>query len=183
LGEWVCSVSNKRNCGEPFRQPTVQFCLDVEPERIVPVEITVETNLHATVNFGPPPCTRTAVAAFLGDPSTGRSDRDVFRFDGEAGETITVTLDRDGTSGSSGESAELVLREDRGDRLDTIEGSLPLDLTITLPEAGSYAVEASEVGKSAGDPFRGHYRLMLTSDAGEHRGDSLLLEPTSRTEP
>jgi hypothetical protein len=94
-----------------------------------------------------------------------------------------VRLEPDGASGGAGEIAELVLREDRGDRLDTIEGSLPLELTITLPEAGSYAVEASEVGKSAGEPFRGHYRLTVTSDAGENRGDSLLLEPTSRTEP
>jgi len=181
LGEWRCWRKAVEACGVPIRRPDVEFCLDVEPDRVVPVELTWEGRL--VVNFGPPPCTRTAVVAFLGDPSTGRSDRDVFRFDGEAGETIIMTLDRDGASGSTGEIAELILREERGDRLDTIEGSLPLELTITLPEAGTYAVEASGVGKSGGDPFRGHYRLTVTSDAGENRGDSLLLEPTSRTEP
>jgi hypothetical protein len=67
--------------------------------------------------------------------------------------------------------------------LDAQSGALALELTITLPEAGSYAVETLEVGKSGKDLFRGHYRLTVRSNVGKSRGESLLLEPTSRTEP
>jgi hypothetical protein len=75
LGEWRCWRKAVEACGTPIRRPDVEFCLDVEPDRVVPVELTWEGRL--VVNFGPPPCTRTAVAAFLGDATrAGRRDRD-----------------------------------------------------------------------------------------------------------
>lgn len=142
----------------------------------------------ASVNFTtPPPCTSAAAAGFLGDaPSPGR-DRDGFRFDGEAGETITVTLGGSGARGGAGETARLVLREDGGQRLAEEAGALPLDLEVTLPAAGSYAVEVHEArGEAAGGsggPFRGHFLVTVRSDAGQARGESLLLGPTPQTEP
>jgi hypothetical protein len=65
-------------------------------------------------------------------------------------------------------------------------GALPLELTVALPTAGGYAIEAREARASAagaGGAFRGNYRLRVESDAGENRGEALLLEPTGQTEP
>jgi hypothetical protein len=67
----------------------------------------------------------------------GRLDHDALLFDGQAGETITVMLERDGAGGSTGEIAELILGEERGPELDADTGALPLELTVTLPAAGS----------------------------------------------
>ncbi|MGH6896611.1 MAG: hypothetical protein ACREJ5_08710 [Geminicoccaceae bacterium] len=70
--------------------------------------------------------------------------------------------------------------------MDANTGALPLERTVTLPETGSYAIEALEVGESAAgsaSPFRGHFFLTVTSDAEATRAASLLLEPVSRTEP
>jgi len=189
FGPWHCSFGIAGGICADIAGPSVDFCLDVAPDRIVPVRLTMTRGLNSRleVNFPSPPCNFVAAAGFLGDSTrAGRPDRDVFRFDGEAGETITVTLERDGVSGSAGDIAELILREERGRRLDAGTGALPLELTATLPAAGSYAVEALEVGTSAAGaagPFRGHFFLKVESDAGETRGESLLLEPTSRTEP
>jgi hypothetical protein len=158
------------------------FCVNDTPNR--QVNLIIERDLEIRQDFPITPCTYVAAVAFLGDASSaGRRDRDSFRFEGEAGETITVRLDRDRASGSTGEIAELTVREDRGSTLDERSGALPLELTITLPEAGTYEVEALEVERSAGEPFQGHFFLSVESDAGENRGESLLLEPTGHTEP
>jgi hypothetical protein len=44
LGLWVCLVSQNHFCQVPIRT-SIEFCLDVEPDRVVPVEITVERDL------------------------------------------------------------------------------------------------------------------------------------------
>jgi hypothetical protein len=184
LGLWSCELRSCAECS-PLVEG-VSFCLDVQPNRIGPVELTANRDGSLGVkDFGPPPCSSVAAAGFLGDASSSGRDNDVFRFDGEANETVTVTLEPHGASGGAGEIARLILREEGGRRLDAETGALPLELTATLPAAGSYAVEALEVGESgagSGASFRGHFLLTVRSDAEESRGESLLLEPAESTE-
>ena len=162
-----------------FGGPHISLCVSADdPERVTPVELTFDgSTLQA--NFPPPPCGFGEAGAFLGDPaSPGRRDHDVFKFDGVAGDTITVRLGRDGARGSTGEIAKVSLGKVGGGTLDAREGALPLELTVTLPSTGKYALEAREVRDSAAG-FRGHYRLAVTSTRGVHP----LLEPAQPTEP
>ena len=122
-------------------------------------------------------------AGFLGDDSSPGKDRDGFRFAGKAGEKITATLAPSRSGGGSGETARLVLRDGSGRRLATDAGALPLELTTTLPAAGTYVVAAIKAEPGAGKPFRGHFLLTVRSNAGRARGESLLLGATGETEP
>ena len=57
---------------------------------------------------------------------------------------------------------------------------MPLELKATLPAAGHYQIEVAEVaGGSGGEPFRGHYRLRVSSASGA----PILLEPLRSVEP
>ena len=172
-------------CGEC--DPVVEqlsFCVDAEPDRIPAVQLFSTANGGLDVkDFGPPPCSSAAAAGFLGDASSPGPDRDAFSFDGQAGEKITVTLDRNGTSGGTGKTARLVLRDGSGRRLAGDAGALPLKLAVTLPAAGSYAVEAVEAGSDSGKRFRGNFLVTVRSGAGKARGESLLLGATDQTEP
>jgi hypothetical protein len=178
FGLWSCSIT--QDC--VFQLNPVKFCVDGEPNQITPVELVYEGDL-LTVNYGPPPCTSVAVAGFLGDESSPGRDHDGFRFDGQAGETITVTLGPSGGSGGSGGTARLVLRDGGGRRLAGESGPLPLELAATLPAAGGYVVEAREAEAGSGEPFRGHFLVTVQSNAGKARGTSLLLGPTRQSEP
>jgi hypothetical protein len=132
-----------------------------------------------SANNEPPPCASASAAAFLGDARVpGQLDRDGFRFDGKAGEQVTVRLERDGARGSTGEIAQLSLRHEDGGTLDQRKGALPLELTVTLPHTGSYVSEATEVTDDAA--FRGHYRLTVKSSNSKA---ALKLEPLRSTEP
>ena len=105
--------------------------------------------------FTPPPCTSAAAA---GSWATRRPlDRIAtdFNFDGQAGEKITVTLERSGASGGTGKTARLVLRDGGGRRLAGDAGALPLKLAATLPAAGSYVVEAVEAEGDFGQALQG----------------------------
>ncbi len=182
FGQWNCEL---RACGEcsPFIDQ-LSFCLDAEPDRLPTVELfsTPDRGLNVK-DFGPPPCFSAAAAGFLGDASSPGPDRDVFSFDGQAGEKITVTLDPNGASGGSGKTARLVLRDGSGRRVAGDAGALPLKLAVTLPAAGSYAVEAVEAGSDSSKRFRGNFLVTVRSGAGKARGESLLLGATDQTEP
>jgi hypothetical protein len=162
----------------------LSFCLNAEPDHVAPVELTLTEDESLTVkDFGPPPCTSAVAAGFLGDETSTGLDRDGFRFDGKAGEKITVMLEPSRSSGGSGRTARLVLRDGGGRRLAADAGALPLRLVATLPAAGSYVVDAIKAEPGAGKPFRGHFLLTVRSNAGKTRGESLLLGATGQTEP
>ena len=135
------------------------------------------------MNATPPPCTSAAAGGFLGDASSTGPDRDGFQFDGQAGEKITVTLERSGASGGTGKAARVLLRDGGGRRLAGDAGVLPLKFAATLPAAGSYVVEAVEADGNLGKRFRGHFLVTVRSGAGKARGESLLLGATDQTEP
>jgi hypothetical protein len=151
---------------------------------VAPVELTLTEDEALTVqDFSAPPCASAAAAGFLGDdPSLGQ-DRDGFRFKGQAGEKITVSLAPSRSGGGAGETARLVLRDAGGRRLAADAGALPLELTANLPVAGDYVVAAIKAEPGAGKPFRGHYLVTVRSHAGKVRGEPLVLGATGETEP
>ena len=121
-------------------------------------------------------------------PGQARRGSDQFRFEGQAGDTVELALERDGALGSTGELARLGLRREGGAVLGRREGAVPsepgaagLALTATLPAAGGYVIEVAEVasGPGGGEPFRGHYRLWVSSTSGA----PILLEPFRSVEP
>jgi hypothetical protein len=115
-------------------------------------------------------------AGFLGDPRPGPLTQNIYRFQADRGEMVTVTLKRDGVRGSEGEIAQLDLRQEGGVIVETRKGAVPFEFTATLPRAGNYEIEVIELPASAtggSPPFRGYYNLDATSSSGPE----LQLEP------
>ncbi|MFZ1428533.1 MAG: hypothetical protein WAS21_17375 [Geminicoccaceae bacterium] len=182
FGPWQCQLRSVGECDPIIEGLT--FCVDAEPNHVAPVELTLTEDEKLTVkDFSPPPCNSAVAAGFLGDETPSGRDRDAFRFDGKAGEKITVLLEPSRSSGGSGKTARLALRDGSGRRLATDAGALPLKLVATLPAAGGYVVDAIEAEADAGKPFRGHFLVTVRSNAGKGRGESLVLGATGETEP
>jgi hypothetical protein len=103
-------VISAHGCDPGFvRTGELDFCL-VNSNSIL---ITFGPDGNPTVNAPAPPCDSLVQAtASLGHASGQRSerDRDVFRFEGDAGDEVIVTLEPEGTMGSTGEDARLILR-------------------------------------------------------------------------
>ncbi len=162
----------------------IKFCLYDLPRFPRDVRITVNADLSASVNQPPERglCNGTVAAGFLGDASPQRSGEGAFRVEGAAGDTVTMTLDRDGSKGSTGEVAQLRLTTEGGTVLAQQQGAVPLQLTATLPSSGRFLTQAVEVPNSAagsGGAFRGYYTLAATDNSG----NEVQLEPLPSTQP
>jgi len=182
FGPWQCQLRSVGECDPIIEGLT--FCVDAEPNHVAPVELTLTEDEKLTVkDFSAPPCASAAATGFLGDGASAGQDRDGFRFNGKAGERITVTLAPSRSGGGAGKTARLVLRDDGGRRLAADTGALPLKLVATLPAAGGYVVDAIKAEADAGKPFRGHFLVTVRSNAVKGRGESLALGATGETEP
>jgi hypothetical protein len=109
------------------------------------------------------------LCSFLGnDRPPPLLDQDVFRFDGDKGERVVITLARNEPGSSTGDRATLLLVDTtRGVTLMGADGALPNRITATLPRAGRYHVVVAEQVKSLAEArFRGPYCLSLDSSAG-----------------
>jgi hypothetical protein len=95
-------------------------------------------------------------------------DQDVFRFDGDKGERVVITLARDDAGTSEGDRATLVLIDPiRAVTLVGGDEALPSRIAATLPRAGRYHVVVAEHVRSLAEArFRGAYCLSLESSAG-----------------
>jgi hypothetical protein len=94
-------------------------------------------------------------------------DIDKFKFEGEEGEEIVVTLERDANGHHKDRRATLVLLDKiRGTFFfDIDKGRLPNSITATLPKSGRYRVFVIEQPKFfRGKRFRGDYCLTLESN-------------------
>ncbi len=175
-GLWECVYyASQRN--------SIKFCLYDLPRFPRDVRITVNADLSASVNQPPERglCNGTVAAGFLGDGSPQRSGEGAFRVEGAAGDTVTMTLDRDGSKGSTGEIAQLRVVATDGAILAQQQGALPLVLQATLPSSGTLEIDAVEVPDSAaasGGPFRGYYTLEVSTSGAE-----VQLEPLPSTQP
>jgi hypothetical protein len=184
FGQWTCFIQQPLNgscvfTGAPVNFSQVELCADNRPAITTDgVELVGTDSQLISVNNEPPPCDSADAAAFLGDTQVGHLDRDGFRFDGKAGEQVTVRIERDGARGNTGKIARLSVRQEHGGMLDQRKGALPLELTVTLPRTGRYVSDATEVADHAA--FRGYYRLKVISSNSKM---ALELEPLRSTEP
>jgi hypothetical protein len=107
-------------------------------------------------------CARLGRSGFIRLP-----DQDHFKFDGQAGELVTATLERNADGSYEGSRATLILE---GHGLYFVSrGPLSNDITTTLPETGRYKIHVAEqLGIAEGSPFRGDYCLALESSQGAH---------------
>jgi hypothetical protein len=204
LGEWT--ISRAIDCDPSRRDQKLAFCVARLPDddlNLLAVDhgvlryddpdlrpcgaASMGTEIVAAAHLGHDESAARAAAASpaaagAGTPTQGKArlGSDHFRFEGRAGDTIELALERDGARGSTGELARLSLGGERGDALGKREGALPLELKATLPATGHYRIEVAEVaGGSGGEAFRGHYRLRVSSASGA----PILLEPLRSVEP
>jgi hypothetical protein len=110
-----------------------------------------------------------------------RPDRDHWILDGTAGDLLTIQLRRDGSAGSLGERATLVLRgHGAAEGFEkTVSGVLPLELAEGLPADAPYSVAVEQLDAADEDRFLGSYILALSSDSDEARS----LRPHTTVEP
>lgn len=172
VGEWVCDVvSNYNTCVDSIAR--VKFCgpkiIDTDParfDRANRVELTFDgTNLTADQPARCPGATLTGVLGQDGESSpTPAQDLDTYTFAGKPGENVRINLGRDGSSGSAGRSAALIVRSPAGAVLGQRTGSVPLSLELTLPGPIEVAVRRR---LADGDPFRGSYTLEVAPESGD----------------
>jgi len=110
------------------------------------------------------------VCATLGDnASRWAMDTDIFTFEGETGDEVTITLSADESGSYTGKRATLIL-------VDIIHGAflfkkdrgkISNSVSATLPANGKYKVLVHEQSKYArGEKFKGDYCLELDSSNG-----------------
>jgi ELWxxDGT repeat protein len=108
----------------------------------------------------------TKIYSYLGDdPWCWFPDQDVFRFEGEEGEEVTLTLE-EAEGDNTGEHATLILK----DKINCLwffkkdKSDLPNEITAVLPASGEYRVWIAEQSCFLpGEPFEGNYCLTLES--------------------
>ena len=89
-------------------------------------------------------------------------DQDKFKFRGQAGELVSIRLDRDLAGPHAGKHVTLIL-EGHG-LLFMTRGPVLNDITVTLPESGRYfAIVAEQFDFEDGSRFRGDYCISLES--------------------
>ena len=131
----------------------------------VPAESDTEVVGVTVVQEGvPPDAQQVTLCSILGnDGKFSLLDQDIFEFQGQAGDTVTVTLEKDLSGTSSGDRASLLLTEQRSLRILGYDRSdLPNEVTVTLGKSGVYRVIVAEQAKLfRGDQFTGAYCVTL----------------------
>ena len=102
------------------------------------------------------------LCATLGINGFGR-DEDTFRFFGGKGETVTVRMEADPPEAGSGKRATLVLGHETGMwQFARYVGTLPHEISMTLPLSGEYHVSVREQRHSIWGPtYQGAYCVTL----------------------
>jgi hypothetical protein len=143
--DWTCEMHNFHECTDSPKS-TVKFCLENSD-----VILQYNNAKSFTVNQPDPGCVGIAprtrsVLGFDGEDATPRSDIDTFDFTGKSGETLEVTLERDGASGSIGSEATLRVQDPSGGTLAEDTGTLPLrvELHVNGPVAVSVLKRSGE---------------------------------------
>ncbi len=168
FGLWNCSVG----LGPGFPNSFSSGCIEAKSP---PYEFNVTArntppNPTIVLHVGQNSCSRAATvlaAAYLGNARMpGQTSQSAFLVNGTAGDAVTVTLDRDGSKGSTGEIAQLRVVATGGAMLAQQQGALPLALQATLPSSGTFeidAVETPEAAAGSGGPFHGYFTLEVSS--------------------
>ncbi|MGD9508900.1 MAG: hypothetical protein AB7I59_00150 [Geminicoccaceae bacterium] len=175
-GVWHCQVHKKvrREFCSVAELGFVQFCV------LTPKVDLKWDGSSLTVNQTPR-CRLARAGSVLGQngeaDDSPAQDLDTYTFEGKPGEQVEIALDRDGSSGSAGDTATLRVRSAGGAVLGKRTGSVPLSLEVTLTGLVEVAVSIQPGG---GEPLRGSYVLQVipkSGDIGERK-----LRPTRNVE-
>lgn len=178
-GSWNCSLYQVDVCFLVGSEPDVTSGIAV-PSGTSLVELIIMEQQGVTViaqkfpELGTGSVSDISVASKLGnDPAPGAVDRDTFRFKAEEGDQITIRLEGDPSAGYIGNYARLRLASGLGigDFQRVEKGELPLEITVTIPETGTYEVTVVKpVQSDVPDnllSFKGGYILSVDS-AGDN---------------
>jgi hypothetical protein len=156
------------------RELVYQFDAGTKPARVaVDVDGTylVTEHLGFLSRISPiSPETPGRICSVLGnDPKPSLLDQDIFEFQGRAGDSIAVTLDKDLSGTTSGDRVSLILiQKGRLSILKLDRSDLPNQVALTLPRAGTYQVIVAEEPKILrGKQFRGNYCLSLEASPSD----------------
>jgi hypothetical protein len=175
-GIWHCQVHKKvrREFCSVAQLGFVEFCV------LTPKVDLKWDGSSLTVNQLPR-CRLAMAGSALGqngeDDASPAQDLDTYSFEGKPGEKVEVRLGRDGSLGSAGEVATLLVRTASGAPLAQRTGAVPLSLDMTLPGTVEVAVSRQP---GNGDPLRGYYQLEIIPKSGDI-GDRKL-RPTENVE-
>ena len=208
FGSWTCMVAKLflDGCDFAMTTPDVvaerQFCLP-NPPTVPDVLLTLRSGDKLDANFAGGSCKNTLAASTLGDaagPSAtsglggqlnrllpNRGDRDSYQVWAAGGDELEILLTGDGEVGHQGDQLILLLADQQA-RFTVLErGAPPLEIVATLPADGLYRIVVAPDGETGQDgalgsgapgPFRGGYRLAVTTS-----GESLDLIPQADVEP
>ncbi len=142
-----------------------------------------DNDCDGNVDTADPGCAAAVTTcANLGDQPAGEGvDLDVWTFQGQTGEVVTVTLD---ASDSRTGHADVLLVDDMGTAVDFLfvdRSDLPNAISATLPATGGYRLAVIEHPSALllpGRPYRGDYCVTLDGNLGAAQS----LAPTSSVE-
>jgi hypothetical protein len=161
-GQWSCSAYARPDCTRLVAANL--FCI------LSDTSVNVELGFSdGRLSVNQPTFCRSATAGgVLGQNGEGDEtpahDVDTFRFAGEAGEKVKVTLDRDGSSGSAGRVATLRVHGQGGGVIGQRSGPVPIALDLTLPGPVEIAVLRTPGKPNA---LRGYYTLEVAPRSGD----------------
>lgn len=183
-GSWNCSLYQVDVCFLVGSEPEITSGIAI-PAGTSLVELIIMEQQGITViaqkfpELGAESNYDISVSSMLGNnPLPDTQDRDTFRIRAEAGDEVTIRLDGDPTAGYIGSFARLRLTSGRriGDFQRVEKGELPLEITVTIPETGTYEVSAAQVLQSDVPDnllsFRGGY--ILSADSAEDKIKALI---------
>jgi len=183
-GSWNCSLYQVDVCFLVGSEPEITTGIAI-PAGTSLVELIIMEQQGITViaqkfpELGAESNFDISVSSKLGNnPLPDTQDRDTFRIRAEAGDEVTIRLDGDPTAGYIGSCARLRLTSGRsiGDFQRVEKGELPLEITVTIPETGTYEVSAAQVLQSDVPDnllsFRGGY--ILSADSAEDKIKALI---------
>lgn len=178
IGRWGCTIHGNDQC--LAGKASAVFCGPGGNGKSSTVELAYDGGGTLTVNQSRT-CGATLASSTLGQngeaDDTPAQDVDTYSFEGKPGEKVEIVLDRDGSSGSAGDTATLRVRAANGASLGQRTGTVPLSLDVTL--RGTIEVAVS-IQPGNGEPLRGSYVLEIISksgDIGERK-----LRPTNNVE-
>lgn len=185
FGKWLCVVGTEKQpsllpCADGSTFASKQLCIksfekigiviknDGNGKRVMEV-----TGGNAFDSFGR--CSTKAISVLGDRPQQSKRDKDSFSFEGTEGDEVTITADFFLENGHTGDVVTLILK---GNSLnEEVTGSLPQDITSTLPVSGKYTVIVEQPRGAGDERFRGSYSL-----TPESPNEDLVLEPENDVE-
>lgn len=138
FGQWTCSLYEPNSlCREALN--SLHFCIADDSPAQVNLSISGDApQLKVNAQLCGTGSAVSTVAAHSvlgqdGEDASREQDLDTWDVGGRPGERIVLTLDRDGSTGSTGGTALLRVLNQGGGEIARRRGVLPIELNLTLP--------------------------------------------------